>query len=71
MPSIALKAMRRNIQSGISAKAAAEGAAKKSQRPSATEIAQAATVTWLAVTPVACRRTTSGRSRAWNRGFSS
>jgi hypothetical protein len=71
MPSMALKAMRRNIQAGMSAKAASEGAAKKSQSPSATETTHAASVTWLAVTPIACRRTTSGRSRAWKRGFNS
>ncbi len=74
MPSMALKAMRRNIHRGMSAKAAGdekEGAAKKSQSPSATDTTHAAIVTWLAVTPIACRRTTIGRSRAWKRGFSS
>ncbi|MNT12899.1 hypothetical protein D3C72_1478460 [compost metagenome] len=71
MPSMALKAMRRNIQAGIRPKAASEGAAKNSQSPSPTDTAQAASVTWLAVTPIACSRTTSGRSKAWKRGFSS
>ena len=56
--------MRTSIHSAIQAKAARAGCVKKSQRPRAIEIAQAASVTWFAVTPKACSHLTRGLSSA-------
>jgi len=70
MPSMALNAIRPNIQKGISTKARVSGSRQATHAPITSETTAAVTVTWLAVMPARAMIPTSGRSQAWKRGFS-